>query len=183
MWALVFTGAWFWILTVFVFALLVWEVANEKSVKAVFTIALYILIIHLFGDVSLFSTLKMHPEYIYIGVPTFFVLGALWSLVKWWLFVKRMALEWRECRMSCLINNGILDATLDTTIPEHLKLKIHKTTKPLARTNKNRIITWMVYWPFSMVWTILDEPWRLIYEFMSRVFQKISDHVWRDLEK
>lgn len=181
MWALIFTGAWFWILTAFVFALLVWEVATERSVKAVFTIALYILIIHLFGDAALFSMLKMHPELVYIGVPAFFVLGAVWSLAKWWLFVKREALEYREYRMSYLISNGISDATLDTIVPDHLKGRICEAKKPLARMHKNRIITWMVYWPFSMVWTILDEPWRLIYEFMSRVFQRISDHVWKDL--
>lgn len=184
MWALIFTGAWFWILTVVVFIVLVWEVACDKSVKAAFTIALYLLAIHLFGDASLFSAIKTHPEYIYIGIPLFFMVGALWSLVKWWFFVKRSALEYREYRMSWLIMNGISDATLDTPVPERLKNRNFRfLKKPLARGNKGRIITWMVYWPFSMFWTILDEPWRLIYESMARLFQQISDRVWSGLEE
>lgn len=93
---LVFTGAWFWILTVAFFALLVCEVAGEKTVAAVFTVILYLLLIHLFGDAAVFSTVMAHPEYIYIGVPVFFAVGALWALTKWWFYVKRKALEYRR---------------------------------------------------------------------------------------
>lgn len=69
-------------------------------------------------------------------------------------------------------------------VPESLKSKAFaRSRKPLARQNKGRIIAWMVYWPFSMAWTLLDEPWRLIYEAMARLFQRISDQVWGDLDK
>jgi hypothetical protein len=72
---------------------------------------------------------------------------------------------------------------VDTPVPENLRHSDNsRSRKPLARQNKKRIITWMVYWPFSMVWTVLDEPWRLIYEAMARLFQRISDRVWRDLD-
>ena len=31
-----------------------------------------------------------------------------------------------------------------------------------------------------MFWTLIDEPWRLIYEAMTRLFQKISNRVYTD---
>jgi hypothetical protein len=196
MWLLVFTGAWFWILTALCILLLVCEVAAERSVAAGFTILLYLAAIHLFGNASLFSEVRDNPEYLYIGLPAFFAVGAAWALVKWWFFVKRSALEYRERRMAFLDGKG-LTATLDTPVPDSLKAQwgdfqgrrvrvgrriVQTSAKPLARENKGRIITWMVYWPFSMAWTVLDEPWRLIYEAMSRLFQRISDRIWSDFD-
>jgi hypothetical protein len=184
MWLLIFTGAWFWILTVAVAIFLVYEVAREKPVATGFTIALYLLAIHLFGDAAVFSALRAHPAYAYIGVPAFFLAGALWALVKWWFYVKRKALEYRESRLEFLVVNKVDGATLDTPVPDSLRARsFPRPRKPLARQNKGRITTWMVYWPLSMVWTLLDEPWRLIYEAMARLFQKISDRVWGDLDK
>ncbi len=184
MWILFFTGAWFWILTVAIAVLLIWEVARDKAIAAGFTVALYILAIHLFGNAAMFSFLRANPEWVYIGVPAFFVAGSLWALIKWWFHVRRKALEYREQRMEWLISQGITDATLDTPVPDALKDRgFKRSRKPLARQNKGRIITWMVYWPFSMAWTVLDEPWRLIYEAMARLFQRIADHAFADLDK
>lgn len=184
MWLLIFTGAWFWILTAAIAIVLVYEVAHERPVATGFTIVLYLLAIHLFGDAAVFSALRAHPAYIYIGVPAFFLAGALWALVKWWFYVKRKALEYRESRLEFLVVNKVEGATLDTPVPEDLRTRsFPRPRKPLARQNKGRITTWMVYWPFSMVWTLLDEPWRLIYEAMARLFQRISDRVWGDLDK
>lgn len=181
---LIVGGVWFWILTALFVILLVWEVAREKAVTGLFTVLAYLALIHLFGNASVFSAVRNHPEYAYIGIPVFFLAGALWSLAKWWFFVKHRALEYREARMAFLEANGVVGATLDTPVPEDLKTRsFPRPRRPLARQHKWRIITWMVYWPFSMVWTLLDEPWRLIYEAMARLFQRISDAVWRDLEK
>jgi len=181
---LIVGGVWFWILTALIIVLLVWEVAGERAIAGGFTLLAYLLLIHLFGNASIFAAVKAHPEYAYIGIPAFFLIGAIWSLVKWWFFVKRSALEYRESRMAFLEANGVVGATLDTPVPENLKARAFaRSRKPLARQNKGRIITWMVYWPFSMAWTLLDEPWRLIYEALARLFQRISDRIWADLDK
>jgi len=182
MWFLLFTGVWFWILTVAIILLIVLEVAKERAFLTGFTIVMYLMVIHLFGDASLFSTIGKHPALVYAGVPGFFLAGAFWALAKWWFFVKRKALEFRQRRMKYLERRGVVGATLDTPMPKEMVESFGTVpVKPLAHKNKGKIITWMVYWPFSMVWTLLEEPWRLIYEALSRIFQKVADKVWGDL--
>jgi hypothetical protein len=190
---LIVGGVWFWIITALVFILLVWEVSGERIVTAVVTVVGYLFLIHLFGNVSIFSIICEHPAYAYIGIPLFFILGALWSIVKWWFFVKRNALKYRELRMDWLCEMGLENVNLDTPVPDSLKKLWDNrasgsysnsgsidTHAPLARTHKKKIINWMIWWPFSMFWTLIDEPWRLIYEAMTRLFQKISNRVYTD---
>jgi hypothetical protein len=37
----------------------------------------------------------------------------------------------------------------------------------------------MGFWPFSMIWAAIDEPWRYIYDLLAGVFQRISDSVYK----
>lgn len=56
---------------------------------------------------------------------------------------------------------------------------------PRVRNNKSRIMTWMVYWPFSFVWTVLKDPFRIVYDlayaWMGGTLQSLSDRVYRDV--
>lgn len=177
-------GVWFWAVTLLTFVILVWSVNCERAGVSIVSVLAYLGLIHIFGNASVFSFIKTNPEYLYIGAPAFFLFGAIWSVIKWWIFVRREAMEYKEQRMYWLDANKVVGATLDTPIPESLKVKWHsKAKKPMVRHNKGKIITWMAFWPFSLVWTLLSEPWRIIYEFMSKMFQNISDRVFADLEK
>jgi hypothetical protein len=57
---------------------------------------------------------------------------------------------------------------------------------PLARTNKSRIMMWMGYWPFSALWTMIDEPikkaFRAIYNYISSTLQRISDDAFANIK-
>ena len=60
-------------------------------------------------------------------------------------------------------------------------------TKPEPEQFKNRIISWIVYWPPSLFWTLLNDPLRrigqLIYEAVTKSLKSISDSAWRDEDK
>jgi uncharacterized membrane protein (DUF485 family) len=45
---------------------------------------------------------------------------------------------------------------------------------PSADKNKGRIIFWMSYWPFSGVWTLINDPITRLYRRLGALFQKIS---------
>jgi len=177
-------GVWFWLLTVAFIIALIWEISGDRGVAALFTVGVYLGLIHLFGNATIFSALAANPAWLYIGIPVYFVVGALWSLGKWYLYVKRdMRENYKEQRMEWLHINGMENATLDTPIPEEWKVQWvkakRKPHKILARRNKGRIMTWMTFWPFSALWAAIDEPWRYIYDALSELFQRISDHVYR----
>jgi len=56
---------------------------------------------------------------------------------------------------------------------------------PRAWNNKARITRWMAYWPFSVIWTMLDDVikkiFRTIQRWLGDLMDKITDIVWRDV--
>jgi hypothetical protein len=146
--------------------------------------AIYLALIHFCGNASLFSGIKAHPEILYLGLPIYFVVGTVWGIIKWALYVKRRAVEYKEERQSWLLYKGVEDADLDSPVPDNLKKEWQNRqrleTKPMARNNKSRILTWMGFWPVSVIWSVIDEPWRYIYDAVHNLLQKISDRIYAD---
>ena len=56
----------------------------------------------------------------------------------------------------------------------------------MARENKSRIIMWMAYWPWSLLWTTINDAvkriYREIYQAIQRLLQGISDSVFKDVK-
>ena len=59
--------------------------------------------------------------------------------------------------------------------------------KPTPDKFKARITAWIVYWPPSLFWTLLNDPLRrigrMIYEGVADTLKKISDSAWKDEDK
>lgn len=57
--------------------------------------------------------------------------------------------------------------------------------RPRAANNKSRIIFWMAYWPLSIIWYIVRDLfvdlWNAIYRRVADLFQRVSNHVFRDV--
>lgn len=55
------------------------------------------------------------------------------------------------------------------------------TEKPRASNNKSRIISWMAFWPFSMVGTLINDPIRRAFNFLfnslKALYQKMADRI------
>lgn len=180
-------GIWFWLLTSIVIIALIWETSCERPGLAIATMIVYCALIHFFGDASFFSTIKAHPEIIYIGLPVYFLTGAIWGIVKWALYVKRKSITYKEARLTFLNRKKIHGATLDTVIPDHLRSEWQNEWapryegKPMVRNNKGKVLMWMGFWPMSMLWAVVDEPWRYIYDAIHSMLQRISDKVYADI--
>lgn len=59
--------------------------------------------------------------------------------------------------------------------------------KPTPDNFKARITAWIVYWPPSLFWTLLNDPLRrigrMIYEGVAGILKRISDSAWKDEDK
>ena len=170
-------GIAFWCATGLFVLLAIWLVAEEHFGRSLLALAGYVLVISLFGDLW---SWRPDPALLYIGIPAYFAMGIGWGIVKWYLRLRRKAEEYKECRRDWLVAYGVLDATLDTPIPDSLAKKaacLIQQDDFDARRNKGLIIGWMAMWPFSMAWAAIDEPWRRIYHALANLFQRIADHV------
>lgn len=172
---------WFWIL----FG--VWSLALFISVEMdgpIYAAGITLAFFGLFaiwgvlpGGGSLLALLAAQPHLIVFGCVAFFVLGTVWAVVKWWFFVRDLADKRRE---------QIAKADLLGGAPGKNIKVFGLITKPVVRDHKSRIMTWMCFWPFSMVWTLINDPirriFKAIYSRIKGMLQRIADRAFEGLE-
>jgi hypothetical protein len=106
------------------------------------------------------SYIQENPLNIVLIFFGYLAIGTVWSVVKWYFYLINLREEFREYRT--LLNS------------DGLKFNV--------KYNKERILSWMTYWPFSAVWTLINDPikktFQKIFKSLESKFQKISDSVF-----
>jgi hypothetical protein len=101
--------------------------------------------------------------------------GAAWCVIKWYFHL----LRFRDKARIRLENRKFANDAERNDAKKALY-----ENRPLASENKSLLITWMAYWPFSFVWTIVNDPVRrafnAIYSHLAGLLQRISDRVFRE---
>lgn len=101
----------------------------------------------------------------------YIAIGGIWSIVRWYFF-----LSFKSNKALDKIN------TMDSYSNSYSKA----FTIPTASENKYRIMTWMVYWPFSAVWTLINQPvrntFRFVYIKLEGVYNSISNRMFADVQ-
>lgn len=101
--------------------------------------------------------------------------GVAWSLYKWYDFVVQALKRLRDIYDGASYINKA--AKGNETFESYVDGKC-----PNAAGNKQRIVGWMVLWPFSLTWWVLTWPRRAaiwLYERLSTIFDRIGAHVWK----
>lgn len=52
--------------------------------------------------------------------------------------------------------------------------------QPDPKKHKRRILIWMTYWPWSFLWTMLNDPFKAAYHWVLGLLRKISVGAFRD---
>jgi hypothetical protein len=160
--ALVFGSMWFWILLVVAMGAVFAFIDHEDGIGATGTLVLFLLLLHRFGDISAFSFVSSHPYRILGWASAYFVLGTLWSFAKWWF----------HCRAQRDLYNEKKKQGNSYGVP----------SKPNAAESKDTILRWMTFWPWSMIWTLINDPikkaFREIFRRLQARFQAIADKAW-----
>ena len=187
----------FWILAAVVSILMFYFLEYDESFRASLTLIVTILFLFWFGNLS-FSYISANPLQFLAFVAGYFVAGAVWTIVKWWFFVYRIREGYDRIKEGYLRKEGING----DRIPENLRDKwydyLRQSTEwhsnlinlgrngvepPKPNDFKSRIYSWMVFWPWSMVYTLIDDPVRKIFRFIYRnirhLLESISTHAFR----
>jgi hypothetical protein len=110
-----------------------------------------------------------HPVRALLYATGYLLIGAGWSVAKWW-FVETAAV--REFK-----------AGWAHKPPEELKKLMAERSKSRVGYHTDDIKIWIGFWPFSMLFTLLDDPFRRlvrrISEELQGVYQRITDRVWQ----
>ena len=151
-------GIAFWILVSILSIAIIISLERESGFAATCSLIVALLIFYFCGgrnDLFDFSIwLKNHPVDIIIYVLAYFFIGTAWSFVKWYLFLVKLK------------ESGI-------------KQKDYRCE---VSYNKDKVISWMTYWPFSVIWTFFDHPvkkaWNFIYIKTAKVYDNIAKQVF-----
>ena len=171
---------WFWLFMAVMFAVLVALTGSEKPGWALTAILLGAALVH-------------HPVTVILLVIGYFIGGVLNARYKWGKVVFRKRQELNEEIERFLKARGVEG----TTIPPELETEwfnhigIHRyhsdgilCYKPRLRDHKSQIITWIAYWPWSVFWTLLNDPLRWafeeIYAMITGWFQSVADDAFKD---
>lgn len=148
---------WFWVLLAVLSIIFIASIENEKY-------AVPTLITLVFTAVywKAFSALSLDWRAVAIGVGVYAFVGILWSIFRWFKFVKSAANEYRSKKAGS--ENSLTEGQL-----ADLRREIS------VSNNKSRITAWIAYWPWSLVWNITGDFFTMIYENLEGLYQKIAD--------
>lgn len=149
-------GLWFWLLVVIASVLLIAAIENDAPLWAAITV-IGTLVVLFFGGVgnelrSLFSWIWHNPGS-FIGLfLCYLIAGTVWAVIKWYWFLLELKRKKIEDKKKVF--------GLDN----------------LARDNKSKIMNWMIYWPFSLIWTGLSDPFKANNR-LSGTFQAMANKI------
>lgn len=111
-----------------------------------------------FGSFSyLFEFVKENPSTIIVLVIFYLIIGIIWSLFKWYLFIKD------KVKVRPDLNASKYDLKVDY--------------------NKEKIITWIIVWVPSMAWFLVNDPIRrvgnFIYDRLHSTYKSMADKIIR----
>jgi hypothetical protein len=184
----------FWALLVVETILLIALIELGKGALATLSFVAALLLLYFLGDTNVLGFALHHPLLLPLGAISYFAIGTCWAIAKWWLYVRDQRSGYDELR-----TDFCHEHRLDGTIPERLqqawleRLQASASRRrrieirPRARQHKGNILTWMAYWPWSLGWTILNDPvrnaFRFVYHHIHDYLQEISDHAFKGVEQ
>jgi hypothetical protein len=145
--------------------LLIYCVESESPGYAIITTIVFILLIQFCSDVSLINWVDLNlGKFIQWGL-TYIGIGVLYSIFKYTMYLtdKRRKFDRAFKRFCNTINKP--DLTIDN-MPDEYKYRCYNYIKssigynalPSLSDSTRNIVFWMGYWPWSAIWTLLNNP-------------------------
>lgn len=194
----------FWMLILFEFCFLFYCVECVRGVLGIFSVLVAAAIFLFLGGIPIFSflsELSMWSLLLYVG--GYIGIAVAYSFLKWDRYCARASKKLKKALRDFANQKFPPNATetdeqlredvLCGRIPEKHKESWYRITScsgissiPIASDNKNRIVTWMMFWPWSLAWTVLRdyvlELFDTIFEYLKMVYQKIANRHYKDLD-
>lgn len=185
----VFGAIGFWALLILCLIVMTYNSDDSDSGNATATLFLSLLLFQLLSDFKPFNYIKAHPLDSLGIAGGYIVAGFLWSLkVKWYYKAWGMKAKYVECREAFFKKNKIEGVR----VPDELlkawdeEVSRKRVRKPEAKDHKLLIVGWMCYWPFSVVWTLLKDWMRKIFDHiylrLRFLYETVANKAYKDTE-
>ncbi len=154
----------FWILLAVAFMIAIAFLESE-SIGIHYVFPITILIVG-YSNYEVFSNLGnqfLDNPWYFIGMFfAYIVIGIIWSYIKWFIYLKDFIAYKVEFSLS------VYESEIS------------------IKGNSGKIIYWMMYWPFSLVWTFIDQPvkkmFTRIFNMLKKTYEKIAANATKGIE-
>lgn len=126
-------------------------------------------------------------------VAGYLFVGFLWTFVKWWRFLVNSQEDYNRARAEFMQEEGldpdepIPADQFDTFRRRHGISNVHDLEHLTFDDQRERICGWAVFWPFSVVFTAVNDPVRRVLLFaidsFKSVYKEIGDAVQKNMKK
>lgn len=197
---------WFWLLIATEIILLFAFIENENGIGATVSVFVFAALLQWFGNVDIISYVRANPMFIVSCLGAYFALGAVWGIIKWWIFCRDRLEDYEEARAKFLKERGQPAGT--KVVPVELRAEWKEAVEnsgkygygysgykvstkisadpPQVREYKSQIMRWMTFWVISMIWSLINDfvkrVFRSIYLKLATFLQSISDKMWRNVK-
>ena len=158
-------------------------------------LVLYVIYMQFIAKTDIFNFAVHYPLKIILYVLSYFVVGFIWSFVKWWLYVNTIAEKYQfekdkftaEYIPKTAVPKNNRDNEKDKKDEWDFIVRNKDLQKPVVSKYKGKITVWIMYWPVSVVWSLLDDfikkMVRHIITLFQKFYQSISDSAFKKFEK
>lgn len=204
---------WFWSLLIIASIALVVCLEKDNDIRGATIAFIGALAAILFlGNLSWLSWILENPLQIGLLVMGYLVIGVGWGIAKWWIYLHDVStrnrterIDWLKKRLENLKPTtysidrceAALEQGYDFQLwpPEvkkdwehYVKMEYNCNIKqPMVSDNKSRITGWMTYWPWSALWTLINDPVRRFYRWaytqLHGLLQGMSDKAFKGIDK
>jgi len=168
---LAFGTIWFWILVTVISGIIIF-ITEEDDDDGIWSSNLWLIgtlvALYFLGNSESFKQIGTYiiqnPGVAILIFAGYIFLGSIWSIIKWFFYLKKIKSKHN--------NNSDFSFNINN-------YKIEK--------NKERVLHWMIYWPLSSVWTLINDPVKKAFEFVLSQFggfyDKMSEKILGDIVK
>ena len=144
----------------------VYTIATERDTHG-FAIFATILGIGLFWK-SIVALGAIAWPFILTGVGAYLLIGGIWSVFRWLKYCQNYI---AKNPYNTAMNDYSSGREVRLTAQEYFSKKLRPSE------HKSRLIGWIVYWPWSLIWNIAGDTLTAIYDALANVYQKTADAV------
>jgi len=179
-------GVWFWSLAIIEFCLLTWFVEEELVAASVISLILFVVGIWWLADIPVWTWIRDNPLTLMKYFIAYIVLGVGWSFWKYFFMLK----ESRRIIKEHLKKYENIPPEERAPWKEYLS-RVTSYNSGISGTfedSTKSLTFWAVFWVPSMVWTILNDPIRKLFNFIIHdlfigVYQKMYNKMVGELLK
>lgn len=168
-----------WVITIIVLVgigILV-EIENTGYASLMFSVGLALILFNY--HTIILSFLMAHVIMVLLFIIAYSFIGIIWSLIKWRSYVRNIFTKFKEMKDEFIrehkniIGDNLEEFNRTIGYYFHTSISYHNTIDdtidaitPIASRKKSTIISWITYWPISMISTFLNDPFRRFFEWI-----------------